>query len=806
MLDSIAADLRHAVRSLTRRPGYTLAVLASLAFGLGAVTATFSFVNAMVLRPDIVGPRTERLRLVYATHPTQPHDPEDNEVSASDLEDLRRVEAFEGVAGLVERNFVLSTEDQTDRVLGASVSPGLFTLLGVAPAQGRDFRADEAATFGFEPVVILSHALWERRFGADPGLVGRAIRVNGRELVVVGILPRGFRFPERQDLYVPWRAAADARRDQRFLSAFALLREGSTDAQASAQLTALGERLARLFPDSHRQWAFASLEVRELLVGGDARLMTLLLLGAAAFVLAIVCANVANLLLARGAARERELAVRAAVGAGRGRLVRQMLAEALVLSLAGGALGVLVAQAALASWAAAVPEEMPSWLHLGLDLRVLAFAFGAALVSGLSFGLAPALRASRLDLVESLKAGARESGSRGESLFQRGLVAGQVAFGVALVAGATLLTQSLTRLQAADPGFDEQKLLSLRTYLSGDAYDAPAARTAFFRRAAQAVAALPGVEAAAFTGAIPADDGGSSGRLLPDGGEAPRDELGVQVVPAQPGLFRTLGTAPLAGRDLEQSDDEPGARAVALVNPALAKRLFPQGIDGRRLGLVSEGEVRWLDVVGIAPEIRYEEFGEETEQSSLVVYVPYARMGWRSMALLVRAADPGAVADGVRAALTREESGLAAYQVMTMRERRALTTWEQRFVADTMRDFSLAALLLAALGAYGVMAYAVSRRTREIGVRLALGARPRDVLLRITRENVTLAATGAGVGLLLAAGVGQALAGALYQVSAADPLTYVGAALALIVAVALAGLGPARRAAATDPMAALRTE
>ncbi|MCM2258571.1 MAG: ABC transporter permease [Vicinamibacteria bacterium] len=805
MLESIAADLRHAVRSLTRRPGYTLAVLASLAFGLGAVTATFSFVNAMVLRPDIVGPRTERLRLVYATHPTLPHDPEDSEVSAPDLEELRQVEAFEGVAGLVERNFVLSTEDQTDRVLGASVSPGLFTLLGIAPAQGRDFRADEAATFGFEPVVILSHALWERRFGADPGLVGRAIRVNGRELVVVGILPRGFRFPERQDLYVPWRAA-DARRDQRFLSAFALLREGRTDAEAGAQLAALGERLAREFPDSHRQWAFGSLAVRELLVGGDARLMTLLLLGAAAFVLAIVCANVANLQLARGAGRERELAVRAAVGAGRGRLVRQMLAEALVLSVAGGVLGVLVAQAALASWAAAVPEEMPSWLHLGLDLRVLAFAFGAALVSGLGFGLAPALRASRLDLVESLKAGARESGSRGESLFQRGLVAGQVAFGVALVAGATLLTQSLTRLQTADPGFDEQKLLSLRTYLSGDAYDAPAARAAFFRRAAQAVAAVPGVEAAAFTGAIPADDGGSSGRLLPDGGEAPRDELGVQVVPAQPGLFRTLGTAPVAGRDLEPRDDEPGARAVALVNPALARRLFPQGIDGRRLGLVSEGEVRWLDVVGVAPEIQYEEFGEETDQSSLVVYVPYARMGWRSMALLVRSADPGAVADGVRAALAREESGLAAYQVMTMRERRALTTWEQRFVADTMRDFSLAALLLAALGAYGVMAYAVSRRTREIGVRLALGARPVDVLLRISGECVTLAATGAAVGLLLAAGVGRALAGTLYQVSAADPVTYVGAALALVAAVALAGLGPARRAAATDPMAALRSE
>ncbi|MCL4819421.1 MAG: ABC transporter permease [Vicinamibacteria bacterium] len=806
MLESIASELRHAVRGLLRRPGYSLAVLLSLGFGLGAVTATFSFVNALLLRPELVGPRTERLRLVYATHPTLPHDPEDNEVSAPDLAELRTLEAFEGVAGLVERNFVLATDDQTDRVLGASVSPGLFTLLGVRPALGRDFREDEGAGFGFEPVAILSHALWERRYAADPGLVGRAIRVNGRELMVVGILPRGFRFPERQDLYVPWRATAADTRERRFLNAFALLHEGRGDDAAQAQLQALAARLQAEHPDSHRQWGFASQSVRELLVG-DATLMISMLLGAALFVLAIVCANVANLQLARGAGRERELAVRAAVGAGRGHLVRHALAEALLLALAGGALGLALAQAWIGAWLAAVPEEMPSWLNLGLDARVVAFATAVAVVSGLAFGLVPALKASRVDVVESLKAGARESGSRGESLFQRGLVAGQVALGVALVAGATLLSQSLAHLHEADAGFDETPLLSLRTYLSGDAYDAPAARAAFFRRAAQAVAAVPGVEAAAFTGAIPADDGGASGRLLPEGGVSPADELGVGIVPVQPGLFRTLGTAPLAGRDFDASEDAPDARPVALVNPALAKRLFPRGFEGRRLGLVSDGAVRHFDVIGVAPELQYEEFGEETEQSALVVYVPYARLGWRSMALLVRAAgDPGAVADGVRAALAREEPGLAAYQAMTMRERRALTTWEQRFVAGTLGRFSLAALLLAALGAWGVMAYAVSRRTREIGVRLALGARPRDVMREIGGEGLRLAAIGAGAGLLLAAGVGRALSGALYRVSAADPAIYAGAALALVAAVGFACLGPARRAASVDPMSALRSE
>jgi putative ABC transport system permease protein len=800
-------DLRLAVRLLAKRPGFTIVALLTLAIGIGANTAVFAIVNALLLAPLPFGARSPRVVTLHSTHPTQApdFDWDDSRMSAPDLRDYAAEgRSFEAVGGFLARNFTLAGDADAERVRGSSVTPGLFPLLGVAPRFGRAFEPGDGALPGHESVVLLSHALWQRRYGGDPGIVGRAIRINDRPLTVIGVMPERFRFPERDELWVPY-LETSGQRDQRFVFGIGLLREDVSLASAQKETTAIAARLAKQYPDTNRGWSLRLFAFRDQAVNPQVRALSATLLGAVGFVLLIGCANLANLLLARGSARRREMAVRAAIGARQRDLVRQQLMEALLLAVVGGALGSLLAAWALDLLVASWPEELPYWIRFELDGRVLLFAAGVSLLTAIAFALVPALRAARPDLVAELKEGSRATGSGKEIRLQRVLVVGQVALCLALLVGANLLVRSFLNMQAASAGFDEGRLLTLRVYLAGDAYNPPEAKTAFFREAIESLGAIPGVRAAAATSSIPTDEGGSAGRAVVAGRPvAPGEETGVTIVAITPGLFQALGLGLQEGRPFEEHEPAP----VALVNRSLARRFWPDGgAVGAQLGLVESGRTSWLTVVGVAPDVHYEEFGDETPQSALNVYLPYERRGYRTMGLIVRTeGDPGAAAAPVRAAMRSLDPGLALYDVRTMSEVRAYTTWEQRFFGQTMGAFAAAAVLLACLGVYGVLAHAVSRRAHEMGVRFALGARSADVVRLVVGEGAVLAGVGIALGLVLSAAVSRILSGVLFGLSAADPWTFAGMAIVLLGVVLVASYLPARRAARVDPMTVLRCE
>jgi predicted permease len=803
-------DVKLAIRSLLKARGFAAAALLTLGLGIGANAVVFSLVNALLFRPLPFGEATDRIVSLHSTHPTQfPEGWDDAGVSYADMGDVRRDAAsFEDVALHFEKDFTLYGEEAV-RVLGGVVTPNLFGLLDVRPALGRDFRTDEGARLGFERVVILSEPLWRTRFGADPSLVGQSILVNERELVVIGIMPEGFRYPERSDLWVPHDPGEGSDRSSRYLLGVAKLVRGTTLAEARLELESIAERLASLYPDTNRGWGIHVLPYRELIVEPPVRLLAGSLLGAVGLVLLIGCANLASLLLARGAERQRELSLRTALGAGRAALVRQLLAESLLLGLLGGALGALVALWGVDALVASFPEELPYWVHLGIDARVVAFIAGLSILASLLFGLVPAFRVTKVDLLSALGSGRDARAGRSEAGAQGLLVVTQIAASLALLVGAGLMRESFLALTRADTGFDDRPLLTLRVYLSGDGYDPVSAKVAFFQEAVRRIESLSGVRRATATLSIPADDGGSSSRIvtredpLVDG-----SEIGVQVVGVTEHFFETLAVPLLEGRAFEATDLEETAAPVAVVSRRLAERLWPRdSASGRELGLVRGTDVQWLRITGVAPEVQYEEFGEETAQSELIVYVPYSLLPSRSMAFLVRAEDdPAQIAGPVRETLRTFAPGVPFYSFRTMEEVRYLTTWEQRLFSRIFGAFAVAAVFLACLGTYGLVAYRVSRRTREIGVRIALGATGSDVLRSLVREGALLAVVGLAGGSIAALGVSRVLAGLLYKIAAVNPVLYGAASLVLAASVLLASYFPARRAVRIDPMSALRQE
>lgn len=802
-------DLTVAVRGLVRARGLTAAAVATLALGVGATTLVWGIVDGLVLRPLPFGERTPRLVTLHSTHPTQQQDWDDSGVSYADLVDLRAgSRTLAAAEGVLHRNFALAGDGDSERVLGASVTPGLFTLLGVEPALGRGFRADEAAEPGHETAAVLSHALWARRFGADPGILGRPVTLNGRAVPVVGVMPEGFRFPERHDVWLPYAAPAAASRGNRALLAVGLLREGTSVAAAREELGAAAERLAASHPATNRGWGVHVLPLHDYYVGDHTRRMLTTMLGAVLLVLLVACANVSGLLLARGLGRLPELTVRAALGAARWRLARLLLAESLLLATAGAGLGALAARAALRALVAANPDPPPYWVQLAVDGRALAFVAGVAALATVVCGLAPALRLSRVDLRSGLGGGRTVAGGDGRRL-QSALVVGQVAAGLALLLLATLLTGSARRMVTADTGFDRAPLLSLRVYLAGDAYDQPLARAQALQRVAERLGTLPGVQAAAATGAIPGDDGGDGIRVVADRGDAtPGEELGVQMVPVAGDLWATLGLRLAAGRDFtagEAADTEGG---VALVNARLAADLWPAGSAvGGRLGVVDGEAIRWLRVVGVAPDVLYEEAGESTPQSERTVYLPAAAAGWRTMALLVRTAgDPAALAAEVGRTLRAVDPALAPFDVATMERRKEISHWAETFIGRLFGGFALAGLLLACIGSYGLTAYAAERRRRELGLRLAVGATAADLQRLLLGRGMRLAVLGVLLGLPPAVAVARVFEGMLYGVSPWEPGVWLTLPPVIVAVVLVACWLPARRASRTEPAAALRQE
>ena len=810
-MSGLFRDLLHAWRGLQQKPGFLVAALLTLAIGIGANITIFSIVNGLSLRPMPFGDRTDRLVTLHPTHPTQPQEEPgwgEAEISIPDLIDYRRASSLEGIGGYVFRNFVLSGDvTSAERVQGGSVTPDLFPILGVDPIMGRHFLPEEAAAPGLESVVMITHGLWQRRYGSDPGIIGKSIIINDRARTVIGVMPPGFKFPLVDQLYMPLRWD-ESPRGSRNINAIALLKPGVTVPQAQSELSGIAERLEQTYPLMNRGFGVQAVPIRRSYVDSDIDRVSVVLMTGVGFVLLIMCANLANLMLVRGASRQRELAVRAAMGAGRARLLWVSLAESVLLAIPGAAMGLLASQWAVDWIIASFPEELPYWFTFGVDGTVVAFAIGAALFTTLAVGLLPSVRAARPDLVNDLKdAGRGLSLGRGGQRLQTALAISQVALCFGLLVGANLMVRSFMAMQRADLGFDHRPILSARGYLAGDAYNEIPARASFYRQVINVLSSLPGVASAAITTSIPGDDGGAERRLVIDGRTNEQDEINVQSVGISPALFDAIGLPLVAGRTFTEQETELPDANVALINQRLARRLWPADspID-RRIGFRRGDEILWLRVVGVAPDVHYEEIGEDTEQSRLNVYVPYAMDGSRSMAMLVRAqGSPDALIAPAREALQRIGPTFPIYRLMPMRELRRYTTWEQEFFGNLMAAFAAFALLLACLGIYALISYSVGRRSREIGVRLALGARPSDVIRMLLRETVKVGGTGLVVGLTLALMIARALVGTLYGV-AVDAWLFASMAVPLAVAILAATWLPARRAARLEPTIALREE
>ena len=796
-------DLRLAVRGLRRQPGFLVVALLTLGLAIGANVAVFTLVNAILLRPMPFGDRSDRIVSVHATHASRAEDWADARLSYPDLLDLRAAGVLEQAEGFVSRNFTLG-DGQAERVIGGSVTPGLFDLLGITPVAGRTFRADEAAPPGLESVVIITHALWQRRFGARPDVIGQTVQVNGRALTIVGVTPPRFAFPERQELYLPLRWDA-APRSQRTIATFGLLKSGDTIERAQHEIDALAARLSRAHPTTHDGWAMRVMTFRDLMVEGDDRRLFATLLSAVVFVLLIGCANLAGLLLARGEARRREFAVRAALGARRWQIVRSTLLESVILAVLGTGLGALAAAWALELIPLAFAEGLPYWVDLRPDARVFLFTVLVMLFTACLVGTAPGLRFSRPDATDALKASPNSTAGPGVQRLRSALVVAQVAMCVTLLTAAVMMVRSFVALQQADAGFDTSRLLTFRAYMAGDAYDAVPARAAAFAAVISELKNSPAVESAALTMSIPTDDGGTPLQIAREGEWIPGRELGAQQVAVSLELFETLGIR-LDGRSFTSNEVANPEADVVIVGQTLANRLWPgESALDRRLGVVSDGRIEWRRVVGVAADVVYEEFGEETEQSQLIVYVPYARVAPRTTAVLLRTnAEPATVMADVRSRLRRRFPALPAYDLRTMAEVRTYTTWEQRIFSQLMAAFAGVALLLAWIGVYGVVAYTVARRTREIGVRMALGASRTDVLRMVASDISLLAIGGVGIGLGLGALLMRALQASAYGMTPGDWRPLAAAAAAMALAMAVAAVSPARRAVRIQPASALR--
>ncbi|HEU4631144.1 MAG TPA: ABC transporter permease [Gemmatimonadaceae bacterium] len=798
-LGELRQDVRFGWRALRRRPGFLLVAVLTLALGVGANTTIFALVDGVLLR-QLPYPEPERLVAVWPQH----------WFSAGEYVGFRdRTHSFARVASYRPGVGVsLSGEGAPERLEGALVSATLFATLGVDAALGRTIAAGEDEP-GRDAVVVIGDALWRRRFGADPEIIGRTIRLDGQSRTVVGVMPPGFHFPSgTTQLWLPMHIDPAQPGDLWGYggnSILARLAPGVTPAQAAADVLGIARRL-RLenplwTPDSAGYLADADVVPLRAQLVGDVRRMLLILLGAAGLVLLIACANVANLLLARGLERERELTIRAALGAGRGRLARQLLTESLLLALLGGTAGMLVAAGSLRALVPLLPADTPRLAEVGLDLRVLGAALVAALVTGGAFGLAPALRLARPDAGGTLGARGAAGGARRHLLST--LVVGEMALAVVLVTGAGLLLKSFWRLSQVDPGFRTEHVLSARVSPPADQFREPARRAALHAAVLDRVRTLPGVTAAAVTSQLPFDQENTSGPVaIPGVTLNPNDLPLFEQRRVSPEYLRALGLRLVRGRGFTEAD-RAGAQLVALVDERAARQFWPDDDPiGKTVGFPWFD--RWMTVVGIVSSVKNNDLRAEGQPA---LYIPFAQDPQVDAVLVVRTTgDPAAIAGQLRGLVAGVDADVPVSHIRTLDELVSASMARPRLTTLLLGAFAALALLLGAVGLYGVVAYQVSQRTQEIGVRVALGARTGTVLGMVLRQGLALALLGAGVGLAAALVVARLLRGFLYDVSATDPWTFATVPLVLAAVAVLATLVPARRAARVDPVRALRGE
>ena len=805
-------DLNFAVRTLWKSPGFTAVAVMAVALGVGANTTIFSCVNALLLRP-FAYETTDRVVMVWERGVDQSNSR--NSVAPANYLDWRdQTGVFEELAAYNQQHFSLNEGDQPERVPGARVTPSLFRVLAARAERGRTFTEEEGAA-GADEVVLIKHSLWRERFASDPEVVGKSVRVDGRPRTVVGVMPESFDFPLNAcEIWAPlsFDPKEAQNRSNHYLQVTGLLRPGVTPAQADAEVRAVAERARQLYPDTNAgRTAFAETLTDSFTRGPKPYLIVLL--GAVGFVLLIACANVANLLLVRASSRQRELAVRTALGATRWRLIRQLLTESLLLALVGGAVGLLISVWGVEFIAKGMPptftKYIPGWKQMRIDSQVLLFTLGASVLTGVIFGIVPALQATRTNLNESLKEGGQKGASGGlrRNRMRSLLVVAEVALSLVLLAGAGLMVRSFFEMMRADLGLRPDGVLTLQMSLPRAAYAEAPRRAQFYEQLVARVRALPGVASAAAINFVPMDRSGTtSSNFRVDGEPAPPKDRRpyANYLVVTPGYFEAAGTRVLRGRGFGDADDERAPR-VCVVNESLARRHFPRGdAVGRRL-VVSEDEGPW-EIVGVAADVKNEDLAEEAE---LEFYRPLRQEPWYTMALVVRAgagATAAGLAPAVRAEVKALDSGLPVYNVRTMREVVDEAVSPKRLTMFLMAFFAAGALLLAAVGLYAVMSYAVAQRRHEIGIRLALGAQAQDILRLVISQGLVLTLAGLGLGLLGALALTRVMASILYGVSATDPLVFGGVALVLGVAALLACYLPARRATKVDPLTALRYE
>ena len=802
--------MRYAIRRLWHQPGFTLIVVLTLALGIGANTAIFSLVNAVLLRPL---PYDQPERLVTLDH----FYPSLNNLEAGfavpSYRDIReRTRIFETFAVMTGWNANLTGNGEPEKLNGAVATAEFFRVFGVAPAVGRTFASKEDQA-GREHVVVLSHGLWTRRFGGDRAIVGRKIILSGEPYDVIGVMPASFRgvFTDQTEVWAPLvfkpEQFGENRRTNEFLRAVGRLKPGVGIEQASRDVTAFAESLKRDFRDAYpRDWTiktrtfgrFATERVRPALF---------VLLGAVALVLLIACANIANLMLARSMARTREMAVRAAIGATRADLIRQLLTESVLLSLAGAVAGLGVAVALIRGLEALGPIDQVRVESIGIDGTVLLYTFAIAVATGLVFGFAPALHSSRTDLQNSLKDGTRTVSDHRGHWIRKGLVVAEIALALTLLVGAGLLIRSFARLQQVDPGFDPTHLLTFNISLPEAKYKTDADRMAFYEAVLPRLAALPGIVSAGATSTMPFSGDWSTGGFTVEGYQPPRGTptpWGDQRL-ATPGLHETLKVRLVRGRTIAATDRADGQKVV-VVDEETVKRFWPTGEPiGKRIAFGDNPKPEdWITVVGVVEHTAHE--GLDAEHR-VQLYFPLAQNVSANMSMALRTAgNPAEFANAARASVRSVDRDQPIADVKTMEEMMDRAVGQRRLSMLLLGAFGGLAMLLASIGIYGVMSFDVTRRSQEIGVRMALGAARASVLSLVFRQGFVLALSGIAIGLVCALGLTRVLQSQLFGIGRTDPATFAGVAVGLALVAGLAILIPALRATRVNPIDALRYE
>ena len=810
-MDSLIKDIRYGVRGLLKHPGFTALVVITLALGIGASTAIFSIVDCVLLR-----------RLPYATasrivaiQELSPAGKRVQVTSANFLDWRAQNTVFENLAAIKQTTSNLVLSDHAERIDLAQTNANFFDVFGVKPQYGRLFiPQDEQA--GHEPVVVVGNALWQRRFGSDPSLVGKPITLDGKNYTVAGVAPAGFQYPDKTELWVPPlklvpelspNQDVTQTRGMGYLAAVATLKPGVSLPQAAAEMETITARLRQQYPNTNNRRFNRVVSLQEHLVGETNKLLWLLL-GAVTFVLLIGCANVANLLLASGASRQKEMAIRTALGASRARVVRQLFTESTLLALTGGAAGLLIAYWGLAAITKLLPGDFPRLNEIHINVRVLAFTFAASVLTGILFGLVPALQISRPDVQESIReTGRGVSGNRRQSRFRQALIVVEVALSVVLLVGAGLLFRSFLRLQSVDTGFVSEHVWTARLTPSGKSYANQADYDRFYNQVVQRVSAVPGVQDAGLINTLPLDKGPTTGFRV-DGRpvETPDKWPSANYRSVSPNYFRAMGIPVLQGRAYTDRDTT-NTPLVMIVNQKLADEEFAgENPIGKRItfGNTNNNQPVWFEIVGVVANVRSLELREEPAAE---LYFASLQDYWPAMSLVVRSnADLPSLSASVRQIVNEIDKSVPVSNVQMMDHVVSASITQPRFNLFLLGLFSTVAMLLSAAGIYGVTAYTVTQRTHELGIRIALGAQVSDVLKMILGQGMAVIGIGLAIGLAAAFGLVRLLRTFLFGVGEKDPFTFVVITLLLLFVALLACYIPARRATKVDPLEALRYE